>query len=234
MTPFVLRGALRGAAALLALAFSSAAMAQAAPEGEGATTAAPISCAAEQFALRSYVIALRSGDVTSGARDPARIAKAISPLCRQAIENGRWPGLANELLAHVSDDVAVKGAICALAPPEAWSAIVAWETAGEEARAAYEVPCAVALFRHRPDDFAKVVVPRLAGGDPCTFPDLAARLGEAVGADERIRLLPTLDFVKAPGAHALSFELNALILVGAGLLLGAAGSGLTLRRFLRV
>jgi cell division transport system permease protein len=47
-------------------------------------------------------------------------------------------------------------------------------------------------------------------------------------------VLPTLDFVKAPGAHALSFELNALILIAAGLLLGAAGSGLTLRRFLRV
>jgi cell division transport system permease protein len=46
--------------------------------------------------------------------------------------------------------------------------------------------------------------------------------------------LPSLDFVKAPGAHALAFELNALILVAAGLLLGAAGSGLTLRRFLRV
>jgi cell division transport system permease protein len=36
------------------------------------------------------------------------------------------------------------------------------------------------------------------------------------------------------GARALAFELNALILVGVGLLLGAAGSGLTLRRFLRV
>jgi cell division transport system permease protein len=34
--------------------------------------------------------------------------------------------------------------------------------------------------------------------------------------------------------HALSFSLNALALVGAGLLLGAAGSGLTLRRFLQV
>ena len=34
--------------------------------------------------------------------------------------------------------------------------------------------------------------------------------------------------------HALSFELNALALIGAGLLLGAAGSGLTLRRFLQV
>jgi cell division transport system permease protein len=35
-------------------------------------------------------------------------------------------------------------------------------------------------------------------------------------------------------AQALAFELNALILLAVGLLLGAAGSGLTLRRFLRV
>ncbi len=34
--------------------------------------------------------------------------------------------------------------------------------------------------------------------------------------------------------HALPFELNALALIGSGLLLGAAGSGLTLRRFLQV
>ena len=34
--------------------------------------------------------------------------------------------------------------------------------------------------------------------------------------------------------QALSFALNALILVGVGLLLGAAGSGITLRRFLQV
>ncbi len=34
--------------------------------------------------------------------------------------------------------------------------------------------------------------------------------------------------------HALPFALNALALVAAGLLLGAAGSGLTLRRFLQV
>ena len=34
--------------------------------------------------------------------------------------------------------------------------------------------------------------------------------------------------------HALPFGLNAVALVGAGLLLGAAGSGLTLRRFLQV
>ena len=50
----------------------------------------------------------------------------------------------------------------------------------------------------------------------------------------RAFVLPALDFVKAPGAHAIAFELNALILIGAGLLLGAMGSGLTLRRFLRV
>ena len=34
--------------------------------------------------------------------------------------------------------------------------------------------------------------------------------------------------------HALAFELQALAIIGAGLLLGAAGSGLTLHRFLRV
>ena len=34
--------------------------------------------------------------------------------------------------------------------------------------------------------------------------------------------------------HALPFTLNALALIGAGLLLGATGSGLTLRRFLKV
>jgi cell division transport system permease protein len=34
--------------------------------------------------------------------------------------------------------------------------------------------------------------------------------------------------------HAIPFTLNALALIGAGLLLGAAGSGLTLRRFLQV
>ena len=37
-----------------------------------------------------------------------------------------------------------------------------------------------------------------------------------------------------PGVHALPFELNAAVLMGMGLLLGALGSGLTLRRFLRV
>ena len=34
--------------------------------------------------------------------------------------------------------------------------------------------------------------------------------------------------------HAIPFALNALALLGAGLLLGAAGSGLTLRRFLQI
>jgi cell division transport system permease protein len=34
--------------------------------------------------------------------------------------------------------------------------------------------------------------------------------------------------------HALEFPLVALILLGMGLALGAAGSGLTIRRFLRV
>jgi cell division transport system permease protein len=37
-----------------------------------------------------------------------------------------------------------------------------------------------------------------------------------------------------PDVHALSFSLTAAILLGVGLAIGAAGSGLTLRRFLRV
>jgi cell division transport system permease protein len=41
-------------------------------------------------------------------------------------------------------------------------------------------------------------------------------------------------FTTSDDVQALSFWLNALILVFVGLLLGAAGSGLTLRRFLRV
>jgi hypothetical protein len=36
------------------------------------------------------------------------------------------------------------------------------------------------------------------------------------------------------GVHSLPFTLNALLLIACGLLLGAAGSGLTLRRFLQV
>jgi cell division transport system permease protein len=45
-------------------------------------------------------------------------------------------------------------------------------------------------------------------------------------------IIPRLD--SGPGVQALSFWGIALILMGFGLLLGAAGSGLTLRRFLRV
>jgi cell division transport system permease protein len=41
-------------------------------------------------------------------------------------------------------------------------------------------------------------------------------------------------YFKAPGVSAMPFTLNALCLVVAGLLLGAAGSGLTIRRFLQV
>ena len=45
-------------------------------------------------------------------------------------------------------------------------------------------------------------------------------------------LLPRL--TSDPDVQALGFWLISLILLGLGLLLGAAGSGLTLRRFLRV
>ncbi|HEY4188365.1 MAG TPA: hypothetical protein VGP07_25045 [Polyangia bacterium] len=187
------------AGALLALAILSTARAHAAPDADGAVSAAPTSCSAEQFVLRAYVIAVRTGDIASGAQDPARIQKAITPLCRQAIDNGRWPGLANELLARAVVDPPTKSTICEIAPPEALSAIVQWETADDSVRASYDVPCAVALLRHRPDDFAKVVWPRFANGG-CAFSELPARLGEAVDPAERPALLPTLDF--ATRTHA--------------------------------
>jgi cell division transport system permease protein len=52
-------------------------------------------------------------------------------------------------------------------------------------------------------------------------------LGKAV-------ILPLIDIGHSKDAHAMPFELNALILVGIGLLLGVSGTGLTLRRFLKV
>jgi cell division transport system permease protein len=51
---------------------------------------------------------------------------------------------------------------------------------------------------------------------------------EAVAAP----ILDNLD--AADGAHAIAFGLNALILCALGLLIGAVGSGLTVRRFLKV
>jgi cell division transport system permease protein len=46
---------------------------------------------------------------------------------------------------------------------------------------------------------------------------------------------PVLDNLDAAeGAHAIAFGLNALILCGLGLFIGAVGSGLTVRRFLKV
>jgi cell division transport system permease protein len=46
------------------------------------------------------------------------------------------------------------------------------------------------------------------------------------------RIMPHV--ISASDIHAWPFELTALIILGVGLLLGAAGSGLTIRRFLQV
>jgi cell division transport system permease protein len=50
----------------------------------------------------------------------------------------------------------------------------------------------------------------------------------------KIVVVPKLDFINVRGVQALPFELVALLILVAGLMLGAAGSGLTVRRFLRV
>jgi cell division transport system permease protein len=47
-------------------------------------------------------------------------------------------------------------------------------------------------------------------------------------------ILPHIGGGNGSDVHSLSFTLNALALLGTGLLLGAMGSGLTLRRFLQV
>ena len=47
-------------------------------------------------------------------------------------------------------------------------------------------------------------------------------------------LLPSIGIGHSKDAHAMAFELNALILLGIGLVLGVSGTGLTLRRFLQV
>ena len=46
-------------------------------------------------------------------------------------------------------------------------------------------------------------------------------------------VLPLIGLTHSKDAHAMAFELNALILIGIGLLLGVSGTGLTLRRFLK-
>jgi cell division transport system permease protein len=56
-------------------------------------------------------------------------------------------------------------------------------------------------------------------------------LGKAIALPS---LLHTGPLNAGSDVRALAFSLNALILVGTGLLLGAAGSGLTIRRFLQV
>jgi hypothetical protein len=53
----------------------------------------------------------------------------------------------------------------------------------------------------------------------------------------RATVLPAIHyhgFADAPDVHAWAFPLTALILLAMGIGLGAFGSGLTLRRFLRV
>jgi cell division transport system permease protein len=50
----------------------------------------------------------------------------------------------------------------------------------------------------------------------------------------KIAVVPKLDFIQVRGVQALDFGLVALLILAAGLMLGAAGSGITVRRFLRV
>jgi cell division transport system permease protein len=63
------------------------------------------------------------------------------------------------------------------------------------------------------------------------FGSLAAVLLLVIG---KAVVLPLIGLSHSKDAHAMAFELNALILIGIGLALGISGTGLTLRRFLQV
>jgi cell division protein FtsX len=65
---------------------------------------------------------------------------------------------------------------------------------------------------------AVLAVVLLVIGKEIVLPALIGHIGGGGGSD----------------VHAVPFGLNALALIFAGLLLGAAGSGLTMRRFLQV
>ena len=74
---------------------------------------------------------------------------------------------------------------------------------------------------------------------PFMIEGLLCGLGGAVGALillllGRTLFMPLIHLTNASDVHAWPFGLHVLIVLGAGLALGAAGSGLTIRRFLQV
>jgi cell division transport system permease protein len=74
---------------------------------------------------------------------------------------------------------------------------------------------------------------------PFMIEGLLCGLGGAVGAIillllGRTLFMPLIHLTSASDVHAWPFGLHVLIVLGAGLALGAAGSGLTIRRFLQV
>jgi cell division transport system permease protein len=74
---------------------------------------------------------------------------------------------------------------------------------------------------------------------PFMIEGLLCGLGGAVGAIillvlGRTLFMPLIHLTSATDVHSWPFGLHVLIVLGAGLALGAAGSGLTIRRFLQV
>jgi len=74
---------------------------------------------------------------------------------------------------------------------------------------------------------------------PFMIEGLLCGLGGAVAAIillvlGRTLFMPLIHLTSESDVHAWPFGVHVLIVLGAGLLLGAAGSGLTIRRFLQV
>ena len=105
------------------------------------------------------------------------------------------------------------------------------------------VSLVVSAFAALPD-VRRPLTPQLPDGSLLYLVDLGAgrdRLGGSILAvillviGKQVALPSILPHIGGGSdVHALPFQLNVLALLGAGILLGAAGSGLTLRRFLQV
>ena len=169
------------------------------PVGDRNNAEAPAACEYAALVLK-YVLAFRAGDTAQGVRDPTRIRQVMTPECRRAVKEGKWPALARTLLSLAAADDVFKYETCEIAPPEALLTITDWEKASPNF--GYDTPCAVALLRGRPADFEKIVVPRLIDtSDECRRVGRAAQIAERLHPEERGILLPTLEAATATRAQ---------------------------------
>ena len=149
-----MRAAVR-AACLLVLSRAGLATAAGAPS---ATDQPPPACVGPARVLKDILV-MGPGDASGPMSAPYRIREALTPGCKAAVAEGRWPGLTRTLVSFAAHDDAIKNEICEIAPPEALPWIAEWEPHLDHP--AYEATCAAALLRGSRADFDHIVAPRL-------------------------------------------------------------------------